>query len=69
MKETLKEIENEKKIQKSKNILLSKNAARLELGIGYDKLERFINQGFIKTTPDGDHITLFELNNYRNNHE
>jgi len=44
--------------------LLSFNKARKILGIGYDSLNRLVENEQIKTTSDGRKISLAELNRY-----
>ena len=59
-------LEFEKTKIKTSNKVYSKNQARITLGIGYEKLNKLIDAGLLKTTADGK-LTEFEINKYLGN--
>ncbi len=63
IEQLFRKVLNEQNTEKKSYKVLSKNQARVELGIGYNKLNKLIKADLIKTTADGK-ITELEINRY-----
>ncbi len=63
IKQAVREVLKEQNIEKKSNKVLTKNKARVKLGIGYEKLNKLIENDLLKTTADGK-ITELEINRY-----